>query len=75
MRQAKAWAMLRQELDQTSVVRQDIYRPSFDLRKNALMEVIDLVGHAAMLANTLTAIKLPATPSSQVHGACSEGRK
>lgn len=67
--------MLRQELDQPGVVRQDIYRPSFDLRNNALMEVIDPVDHTAMLANTLTTNKLPAVPPSHAYGACTEGRR
>src|SRR3546814_6021316 len=37
-----------------SVVCQNVHRPRFDRCQNALMEVIDLVGHAGMLANTLT---------------------
>ncbi len=56
--------MLSQKLDQASIVRQNVYRPSFDLCQNALMEVVDLVSHTGRLANTLTACKLPAVPSN-----------
>lgn len=54
--------MLSQKLDQASIVRQNVYRPSFDLSQNALMEVVDLVGHAGRLANTLTVRTMPAVP-------------
>jgi len=40
----------------------DVYRPSFDLCQNALMEVVDLVSHARRLANVLTTRKVPALP-------------
>src|SRR5437868_5902387 len=39
VRQAKTGAMLRKELNQTSVVGKDIYWPCLDLGENALMEV------------------------------------
>jgi len=54
--------MLSQKLDQASIVSQNVYRPSFDLCQNALMEVVDLVSHARRLANVLTTRKVPALP-------------
>ncbi len=54
--------MLSQKLDKSSIVRQNICRPCFDLCQNTLMKVVDLVGHTGTLANTLTACKMPAVP-------------
>ena len=54
--------MLGQKLNQASVVRQNVDRPRLDLCQNALMEVVDLIGHAMMLANALTERKMLAVP-------------
>ena len=54
--------MLRQELNQTSVVRQNVDRPRLKLCQNALMKVVDLIGRAMRLANTLTVRKMLAVP-------------
>ena len=50
--------MLCQQFNQASVVRQHVDRPGLDLCQNALMEVVDPIGHAKRLANTLTAHKV-----------------
>lgn len=45
VRQPKAWPVLCQEFDQTSVVSDNVDRPRLDLCQNARMEVLDLVRH------------------------------
>ncbi len=57
--------MLSQKLDQASIVRQNVYRPSFDLCQNTPMEIVDLVSQAGKLANTLTVCKVPAVPPNE----------
>ena len=52
--QAKTRAVLGQEFNQTSVIRKDVNRPGFDLGKDARVEILDLVAHGRMLANTRT---------------------
>ena len=46
-----------QQFNQVGVVCEDIHRPSLDRGKNLGMEVLDLVRHAAMLAEALTSCK------------------
>ena len=54
--------MKGQKFDQASVVRQNIDRPRLDLSQDTLMEVVDLIGHTRMLANTLTVRKMLGRP-------------
>ena len=47
--------MLREKLDETRVVREDVHRPAFNLRTHPLVEVRNLERHTWRLACTLTA--------------------
>lgn len=47
VRQPKAWPVLRQELDQTRIVGDNVDWPGLDLCQNARMEVLDPVRHAS----------------------------
>jgi hypothetical protein len=51
VRQPKTGTVFDQQLYQTRIVSKDINRPRFDLGKYTLVEVLDLKGHALMLAN------------------------
>ena len=46
--------MLSEQLDQARVVSQHINRPRLDLGKHPLVKVVDVKGHVAMLASSLT---------------------
>lgn len=54
VRHAQAGTVLHEQLNQVGVVREDIYRPSFDLSQNLGAVVLDFIRHWPKLANTLT---------------------
>ena len=65
-----------QQFNQVGVVGEDIHRPSLDRGKNLGMEVLDLVRHAAMLAETLTWYKgVRVKPNVRAKRAATAGRQ
>jgi hypothetical protein len=45
VRETKTGAVFDQELDQTGIVRENVYGPRFDFGKDAVVEILDLVSH------------------------------
>lgn len=54
VRQPQVWPVFHQQLDEASVVGKYVDRPRLNLGEDAGVEVLDLVRHAHMLADTLT---------------------
>ena len=68
--------MRRQQFNQVGVVGEDIHWPSLDRGKNFGMEVLDLVRHPAMLAETLTSCKgVRVKPNVRAKRATTAGRQ
>ena len=65
-----------QQFNQVGVICEDIHRPSLDRGKNLGMEVLDLVRHAAMLAEALTSRKeICVKPNVRAKRATTAGRQ
>jgi len=45
VRETKTGAVFDQELHQTGIVRENVYGPSFDFGKDAVVEILDLLSH------------------------------